>query len=161
MNINPSASGAAPDRPAPASALGKAPAEPPRHPAFELLSRYRAVLSAAWRHRAELAGPSRLADETAFLPAALSLQETPMHPAPRRLAWGLMLLFVLALAWSIIGQVDIVAVAPGRIIVSERTKVIQPLEYDPWNSGMVQPLTDGTFQVVITPEYVKLALGLK
>ena len=96
--------------------------------ALELLSRYRAVLSAAWRHRAELAGPSRLADETAFLPAALSLQETPMHPAPRRLAWGLMLLFVLALAWSIIGQVDIVAVAPGRIIVSERTKVIQPLE---------------------------------
>ncbi len=53
---------------------------------------------------------------------------TPRHPAPRRLAFGLMLLFVIALAWSIFGQVDIVAVAPGRIIVSERTKLIQPLE---------------------------------
>jgi hemolysin D len=30
--------------------------------------------------------------------------------------------------WSILGKVDIVAVAPGRIIVSDRTKVIQPLE---------------------------------
>lgn len=100
----------------------------PKHPITELLARYRVVFSAAWAHRAELAGPARMADEIAFLPAALSLQETPVHPAPRRLAWGLMVLFVLALLWSLLGQVDIVAVAPGRIIVSERTKVIQPLE---------------------------------
>jgi hemolysin D len=86
------------------------------------------VFQAAWAHRAELAGPARMADEIAFLPAALSLQDTPVHPSPRRLAWGLMSLFVIALIWSIFGQVDIVAVAPGRIIVSERTKVIQPLE---------------------------------
>ncbi len=39
-----------------------------------------------------------------------------------------MALFVLDLVWSIVGKVDIVAVAPGRIIVSDRTKVIQPLE---------------------------------
>jgi hemolysin D len=100
----------------------------PKHPAIELLQRYKAVLQAAWAHRAELAGPARMADEVAFLPAALSLQETPVHPAPRRLAWGLMILFVLALLWACIGQIDIVAVAPGRIIVSDRTKVIQPLE---------------------------------
>ena len=99
-----------------------------RHPFIELWARYRAVFRAAWEHRAELAGPKRLADETAFLPAALSLQETPVHPAPRRLAWTIMVLFVLVLVWSIFGQVDIVAVAPGRIIVSDRTKVIQPLE---------------------------------
>lgn len=100
----------------------------PRHPALDLLARYRAVWRAAWAHRHELAGPQRLADEAAFLPAALSLQDTPVHPAPRRLAYALMALFVIALAWSILGQVDIVAVAPGRIVVSERTKVIQPLE---------------------------------
>ncbi|MDR7308814.1 HlyD family type I secretion periplasmic adaptor subunit [Rhodoferax saidenbachensis] len=100
----------------------------PRHPILELLSRYQAIFQAAWAHRAELAGPARMADEMAFLPAALSLQETPVHPAPRRLAWGLMILFVLALVWATFGEVDIVAVAPGRIIVSDRTKVIQPLE---------------------------------
>ena len=99
-----------------------------RQPLIDLLLRYQAVLQAAWSHRAELAGPQRMAHEIAFLPAALSLQETPVHPAPRRLAWGLMALFVAALLWSYFGQVDVVAVAPGRIMVSERTKVIQPLE---------------------------------
>ena len=100
----------------------------PRHPASELLARYRAIFQAAWQHRHELAGPARLADEQAFLPAALSLQETPVHPAPRRIAYVLMALFLIALAWAILGKIDIVAVAPGRVIVSDRTKVIQPLE---------------------------------
>ena len=99
-----------------------------RHPAWELLGRYGAVFKAAWRHRHELAGPKRLADEAAFLPAALSLQDTPVHPAPRRLAFVLIALFFIALVWAIVGQIDIVAVAPGRIVVSERTKLIQPLE---------------------------------
>jgi hemolysin D len=98
------------------------------HPTLDLLKRYQAILASAWQHRAELAGPARLADEVAFLPAALSLQETPVHPAPRRFAYLLMGLFVLAITWSIFGEVDIVAVAPGRIIVSDRTKTIQPLE---------------------------------
>ena len=100
----------------------------PKHPILELLARYRAIFGHAWAHRAELAGPARLADELAFLPAALSLQQTPVHPAPRRLAWGLMILFILALVWAMVGEVDIVALAPGRIMVSERTKLIQPLE---------------------------------
>lgn len=99
-----------------------------RHPFWELLARYRAIFKATWQHRHELSGPERLADEAAFLPAALSLQETPVHPAPRRLALALIALFLIALTWSIVGQVDIVAVAPGRIVVSERTKVIQPLQ---------------------------------
>lgn len=103
-------------------------ADAPRHPMVELLARYRAIFGAAWAARHELAGPKRLADETAFLPAALSLQDTPVHPAPRRLAYALMGLFTIVVAWSIFGEVDIVAVAPGRIVVSERTKVIQPLE---------------------------------
>ena len=51
--------------------------------------RYRAIFRAAWQARHELAGPKRLADEAAFLPAALSLQDTPVHPAPRRLAFAI------------------------------------------------------------------------
>ena len=93
-----------------------------------LLQRYQTVFQAAWRQRTELAGPLHMADEAAFLPAALSLQDTPVHPAPRRLAWGLMSLLLVALVWSYVGQVDVVSVAPGRIIVSDRTKIIQPLE---------------------------------
>ncbi|MBU0915438.1 HlyD family type I secretion periplasmic adaptor subunit [Aquabacterium parvum] len=101
---------------------------PQRHPFLELLQRYRSVVQAAWAHRHELAGPARMADEAAFLPAALSLQATPPHPAPRRALWAIMALFTIALLWACIGQVDIVAVAPGRIVVSDGTKLIQPLE---------------------------------
>lgn len=99
-----------------------------RHPILGLLAHYRAVFNTAWQHRQELAGPARLADEAAFLPAAMSLQATPPHPAPRRALWAIMVLFAIAVTWACFGQVDIVAVAPGRIVVSEGTKLIQPLE---------------------------------
>ncbi len=58
----------------------------------------------------------------------MSLQDSPAHPAPRRVAIVICALFVIALAWAILGRIDIVAVAPGRIVVSERTKTLQPLE---------------------------------
>jgi hemolysin D len=115
------------EAPADAPEASAVPAKP-RHPAIELLAKYRAIFAAAWAHRAELAGPARMADEAAFLPAALSLQDTPVHPAPRRFAYAIMGLFVIALVWSIFGKIDIVAIAPGRVVVSERTKLIQPLE---------------------------------
>ena len=105
-----------------------APIAAPRHPALELLARYRAIFAAAWALRHELAGPQRLADEAAFLPAALALQATPVHPAPRRALWAIMALFGFALLWACVGQLDIVAVAPGRIVVSDGTQVVQPLE---------------------------------
>jgi hemolysin D len=100
----------------------------PTTPLRELLARYRAIAQAAWAARGELAGPQLQREEAAFLPAALSLQLTPVHPAPRRMAWAVIGLFVLAIVWACFGKVDIVASAPGRIIVSDRTKVIQPLE---------------------------------
>ncbi len=108
------------------TAANNAPAQ--RHPLADLLRHYKAVFQAAWQHRHELAGPARLADEAAFLPAALSLQATPPHPAPRRAIWAICALFTIVLTWACFGQVDIVAVAPGRIVVSEGTKLIQPLE---------------------------------
>ncbi len=128
--------------------MSSAPSALPLHPARGLAGRYAAVFRAAWSMRKELAGPRRLADEAAFLPAALSLQETPVHPAPRRLAWLLMALFALALAWACIGEVDIVAVAPGRIVVSERTKLVQPLQNSVVQQVLVQ---DGDHVVVGQP----------
>ena len=98
------------------------------HPLRDLARRYAAVFAMVWQHRHELAGPARHADEAAFLPAALSLQETPVHPAPRRFALAICALFVAATAWACLGHVDIVAVASGRIVVSQRTKTLQPLE---------------------------------
>ncbi|MDP1573223.1 MAG: hemolysin secretion protein D, partial [Pseudomonadota bacterium] len=71
----------------------------------DLLSRYSRVFRHAWRERQATAGVPRKRHEAAFLPAALSLQETPVHPAPR-IAMGLILLFaVIALAWAVFGRI--------------------------------------------------------
>jgi hemolysin D len=70
----------------------------------------------------------RRAHELAFLPAALEITETPASPAARAIGGTVIAFFVVALAWSFWGKVDIVATAPGKIIPTGRTKIIQPLE---------------------------------
>jgi hemolysin D len=70
----------------------------------------------------------RRQDELAFLPAALEIVETPPSPIGRIIAFTIIAAFSAALAWACIGTVDIVAVAPGKIIPSGRTKTIQPFE---------------------------------
>jgi hemolysin D len=67
-------------------------------------------------------------DELAFLPAALEIVETPPSPIGRAIGVTIIALFCLALAWASFGKIDIVASAPGKIIPSGRTKVIQPFE---------------------------------
>jgi hemolysin D len=66
--------------------------------------------------------------ETAFLPAALELIERPPSPLGRSLLYLICSLFLIALAWSWFGKVDLVATAPGKIIPGGKVKVIQPLE---------------------------------
>src|SRR5262249_34069379 len=66
--------------------------------------------------------------ELAFLPAALEIVETPPSPIGRAIGVTIIALFGLALAWASLGEVDIIAAAPGKIIPSGRTKVIQPFE---------------------------------
>jgi hemolysin D len=76
-------------------------------------------------------GPSdqrRSADELAFLPAALEIVETPPSPVGRAIGLSIVAVFAVALAWACIGTVDIVSVAPGKLIPSGRTKTIQPFE---------------------------------
>lgn len=64
-------------------------------------------------------------EELEFLPAALEIVESPPSPIGRALLWIVVLFFLIALAWSILGHVDEVAVAPGKVIPSGYTKVIQ------------------------------------
>ncbi|MDE2154859.1 MAG: HlyD family type I secretion periplasmic adaptor subunit [Xanthomonadaceae bacterium] len=94
----------------------------------DVLRRYAAVSRAAWSDRKRLVPVERTAQELAFLPAQLELMDTPVSPAPRWSARIIMLLFGLAVLWACVGRLDIVAVAPGKIVPSGRTKVIQPSE---------------------------------
>src|SRR5690242_13761228 len=64
----------------------------------------------------------------AFLPAALEIVETPASPLGRSTAYAIIALFCIALVWSYVGRIDIVAAAKGKVFPSGRSKVIQPFE---------------------------------
>lgn len=94
----------------------------------DFLTRYATIFRAAWAERKALEPPRRTSDELAFLPAHLELTDTPASPLPRWTMRIIIAFFCVALLWACIGKVDIVAVAPGKTVVSSRTKVVQPAE---------------------------------
>ena len=58
--------------------------------------------------------------ETEFLPAILEVTETPPSPTGRLVMWSILLLFV-----SILGHINEVAVAAGKVIPTGQIKTIQ------------------------------------
>lgn len=100
-----------------------------KHHAFvDLLKRYRKIFRHAWSQRKQTDAPDLHPHEAQFLPAALALRDTPLHPAPRIALWLIMAFALIALLWAIFGRIDVVATAIGKIIPNDRTKVIQPME---------------------------------
>lgn len=63
-----------------------------------------------------------------FLPAALEIIEQPVSPTARKTGWLLFGGLALALVWSILGKVDIVASAPGKLIPLDNIKLVQTAE---------------------------------
>jgi hemolysin D len=94
----------------------------------DLLRRYAAAFAQAWRQRQCMDPIERLPHEMQFMPAALSLQETPVSPAPRVAMWMLLCFALLALLWAVLGRIDVVATAQGKVVPNGRTKTIQPFE---------------------------------
>ncbi|MFZ5561870.1 MAG: HlyD family type I secretion periplasmic adaptor subunit [Pseudomonadota bacterium] len=93
-----------------------------------LSEKYKTVFRAAWAERDQLAPEQRLKSELEFLPAALELVETPPSQSARWILWGTLAFVVIALLWAIFGQLDIIAVAQGKVVPSGQVKVVQPYE---------------------------------
>src|SRR3990172_6139775 len=66
--------------------------------------------------------------ELEFLPAVVELQETPPSPVGRTILYTVIALFTAGVLWSILGHIDIIAVAQGKIVPGGRSKVVQPFE---------------------------------
>lgn len=64
-------------------------------------------------------------EELEFLPAALEALETPPSPTAQIFAIGLIVMMVLALAWSVIGTLDVVVIGQGKLIPIGNVKQIQ------------------------------------
>lgn len=63
--------------------------------------------------------------ETEFLPAILEVTETPPSPTGRLVMWSILTLLVIGILWSVLGHINEVAVAPGKVIPTGQVKTIQ------------------------------------
>ena len=92
------------------------------------IARHWTIWREAWS--ADRAQPKRelKGGEREFLPAAIEIMEQPSSPLGHALMWSLCGFFAIAVGWSIVGHVDVVAVASGKVVPQGRTKVVQPLE---------------------------------
>lgn len=115
--------------------------------ALTTLKHHLSVARAAWKDQKQdrlqmTAIGTAKRDELAFMPAAVEITETPARPAGRLVVWTICAFAAIAITWASIGEMDIIATAQGKIITSERLKMIQPLE-----SGVVRAIhvTDGQF----------------
>ncbi|GAB7550954.1 HlyD family type I secretion periplasmic adaptor subunit [Novosphingobium sp. 11B] len=76
----------------------------------------------AEKERAKNFAPTREAD---FLPAALEVAERPVSPTARVTAWLLLTGLAVTIAWTVFGRLDVVASAPGNLIATGNTKLVQ------------------------------------
>lgn len=66
--------------------------------------------------------------ELDFFPPALEIQERPPLPRSRWLLWLIVAFLAIAVVWSVFGRVEIVGIAPGKVVPSGRVKIIQPVD---------------------------------
>ena len=66
--------------------------------------------------------------DSEFLPAALSILETPPSPVKIGLIWAISALFLFFSLWSYFGKIDVIAVAQGKVQPAGHVKTIQTSE---------------------------------
>lgn len=74
-------------------------------------------------------------DALDFAPGLLSIQESPPAKLPRTVLYSVTVLFGILLLWAILGKLDIVASAEGRLVPQTYVKIVQPAE-----GGIVQDI---------------------
>ncbi|WP_428333325.1 HlyD family type I secretion periplasmic adaptor subunit [Novosphingobium sp.] len=89
------------------------------------IGHYWRVIREALRADAERSRGHLASHESDFLPAALEVVERPVSPTGRVTSWVLIIGLVATLAWLILGKVDVVASAPGKILQSGESKIVQ------------------------------------
>ena len=102
------------------------------------------------------------ADPADFLPPLLRLQEKPPSPLAGWMLRLLLALLAALLLWALLGRLDIVAVADGKLVPSSYLKIVQPAE-----QGIVKEILVkegekvGTGQVLIRMDSVLTEADVK
>jgi HlyD family secretion protein len=78
-----------------------------------------------------------MAEPTAreFSPPLLRLQDSPPNPLGRAVLAALLILLAALILWAVLGQLDIVAVAEGKLVPQSYLKIVQPSD-----SGIVKEI---------------------
>lgn len=74
-------------------------------------------------------------DSLDFAPSMVQLQEKPPAPLGRTVLKVVAILFCCVLLWAVLGRLDIVAVAEGKLVPKTYLKIVQPSE-----QGIVQEI---------------------
>lgn len=67
-------------------------------------------------------------DYQAFHPPLIRLQHSAPNPQGRRVLWALLALLAFLIVWALVGRLDIVAVADGKMVPASYLKIVQPSE---------------------------------
>ncbi|MGH8772904.1 MAG: HlyD family type I secretion periplasmic adaptor subunit, partial [Burkholderiales bacterium] len=70
-----------------------------------------------------------------FAPDILKLQEEPPSPLPRFVLFLVLTLLAVLFAWAVYGQLDVIAVAEGKLVPKTYLKIVQPSD-----SGIVKEI---------------------
>jgi HlyD family secretion protein len=72
--------------------------------------------------------PKAEASHLDFAPPLLRLQYSAPDPLGRAVLWTILLLIASLILWAVLGRLDIVAVAEGRLVPQSYVKIVQPPE---------------------------------
>ncbi|ACM21672.1 efflux pump, RND family, membrane fusion protein [Geotalea daltonii FRC-32] len=115
-------------------------------------------------------------DSLDFAPSMVQLQEKPPAPLGRTVLKVVAILFCCVLLWAILGRLDIVAVAEGKLVPKTYLKIVQPSEQGIVEDILVkegQSVTKGQLLMrmdavlstaegnSLTSEFHRLRLGLR
>lgn len=67
-------------------------------------------------------------DHLDFHPPLIRLQKRAPHPMGRRVLWLIVGLVAFLIFWALVGRLDIVAVAEGKLVPASYLKIVQPSE---------------------------------
>lgn len=67
-------------------------------------------------------------DERDFLPTLLAITDSPPPKLPRMILLSVLVLIAVLLVWSVVGRLDVVASAEGRLVPQSKLKIVQPAD---------------------------------
>jgi hemolysin D len=70
----------------------------------------------------------QIKDRHEFKPILAEIEDSPASPLGRTIFWLVITTILFFIGWMLIGQIDIVVTAPGKVIPDGQVKIVQPLE---------------------------------